>query len=205
MFSATATRVIGGELVLEWDEETGEVLVDSDAFLTWADDSSTAMFDTAAEEWCGFKLDLMPAGGWFDKVSNLQAHYARTALTVDPEGGAGEFAVELENDKPVIATASGVTLKIARATGIVTGTVSLQDEYTGQTTKASHAGVLLTSYQLDTAEGIWSAGYAVISRKAEKKTVKVSRSFCVYAEDIDPDFAAGDEGNWQGEEIVTEE
>ena len=205
VFSATATRVIGGELVLEWDEETGEVLVDSDALLTWADDSSTAMFDTAAEEWSGFKLDLMPTGGWFDTVSNLQAHYARTALTVDPEGGAGEFSVELENDKPVIATASGVTLKIARATGIVTGTVLLQDEYTGQTTKASHAGVLLTSYQLDTAEGIWSAGYALISRKAEKKTVKVSRPFCVYAEDVDPDFAAGDEGNWQGEEIVTEE
>ena len=203
LFSATTKRVFGGELALERmsGDAAGVALADSDGVLVWNNDDASAMYDTAAEEWSGFALALSPMGGWYDKVCNLQAHYIRTALSVDPEGGAGEFAVELENDKPAVEKASGVTLKLTRATGILTGTVQVTDEYTGKTSKANHAGVVLANFQQDTAEGLWSAGHYLMSRKAGKKTVKVSRSFCIAAEGVDPDFAAGDEGEWAGEDI----
>lgn len=203
VFSATTTRVFGGELALEWisNDSAGTALADSDATLVWNNDSATAMYDTASGEWSGFALALHPMGGWYDKVCNLQAHYRRTALAVDSAEGA--FAVELENDKPVIDKASGVTLKLARATGILTGTTQVTDEYTGLPAKANHAGVVLTNFQLDTAEGLWSAGYSILSRKVDRKTVKVSRPFCILAEGVDPDFGAGDEGDWEGEPVPT--
>ena len=207
VFVSKATTLLGGKLVLEWsaDSASGTALFDSDEQLSWVNDSATAMYDTRSEEWSGFACLLNPAGGWYDKVCNLQSHYRRMALSAGTgEDGARE-AVDLEGDKLVIASGSGTTVKLTRATGVVTGKVKLTDDYTGKTASVSHAGVLLMNYQMDSAEGLWSAGSAVISRKVGAKTVKVSCAFNIFADDIDPDFAAGDEGDWEGEPIFTEE
>lgn len=207
LHSATVTRLFGGNLALEWTEENaaGVALVDSDGEFTWCNDSSVAMYDTEADEWSGFDLTLAPVGGWYDTVSNLQAYYRRVALAVDDDGEGNAIPVELVGNKVVIDKASGITLTFNRATGLLTGTVSLIDDFTGTRMRANHAGVLLSSYQQDTLEGVWSAGYRLFSRRIGKKRVNVSRPFCISREDIDPDFVAGDEGDGMYEEIAVEE
>lgn len=207
VFVSKTTTLLGGKLVLEWsaDSASGTALFDSDEQLSWVNESATAMYDTRSEEWSGFACPLNPAGGWYDKVCNLQSHYRRMALSAGTGDDGAREAVDLEGDKVVVASGFGTTIKLTRATGVVTGKVKLTDGYTGKTASVSHAGILLMNYQMDSAEGLWSAGSAVISRKVGTKTVKVPRAFNIFADDIDPDFAAGDEGDWEGETIFSEE
>lgn len=195
VFSATATRLFGGELVLvsASDASDGSALVDSDLDLAWIDDATTALYDTAADEFSGFAETLNPWGGWYDKVSNLQAYYKNTYLFYRDSDEA-EHELLLEGDKPMLDKVSGATFKLVRATGLTSGTVTLFDDYSGKSVKVSHAGVMLSNFQMDTAEGLWSVGSAVLSRKARGKTVKVSRPFVIEAEVCDPDFWAGDLG-----------
>lgn len=207
LYSTTVSRLFGGTLTLEWSDENaaGVALVDSDGEFAWCNDSSVAMYDTEADEWSGFNLTLCPVGGWYDTVSNLQAYYRRVVLAVGDAGEEDAVPVELAGNKVVVDKASGITLAFNRATGLLTGTVSLIDGFKGTRVRANHAGVLLSSYQQDTLEGVWSAGYRLFSRKVGKKKVNVSQPFCISREDIDPDFAAGDEGDGLYEEIVVGE
>lgn len=69
----------GGELRL-FADETGKIVVDStyDYALIWNNDKAAVTYDNED----GFALTLLPVGGYYDKVVNLQAYYLNYALSV---------------------------------------------------------------------------------------------------------------------------
>ena len=52
--------------------------------LEWAKDGASSTYDGA-----GFRLSLLPAGGWYDTVVNLQRYYLSNAFTVETEPVTG--------------------------------------------------------------------------------------------------------------------
>ena len=217
LHKAKAKDCFGGELQivreisdLFYDEDNSYALVDSNSTLIWADASATAAYDPEADEFGGFLLTLTPVGGWYDKVVNMQAYYKNSAVSVDagatgvdeelPDGALVLF----EGDKLVVAKDAGVTLSFARATGILTGTLAYTAD--GTTTKGlKHAGVALMNSQSQSYFGrdsdVLTAGYFLRTEKVGAKKVSVSSPFFLLTEQVDPDFAAGDEGDYEGLEV----
>lgn len=92
VFQAKKPAVFGGliEISLAEDGEGGLVpVVDSTATLVWASDDATKTYDGT-----GWKYDLAPTGGWYDKVVNLQAYYLSSAFAIDA-GSSDDLPEEL--------------------------------------------------------------------------------------------------------------
>jgi len=79
LYACKGTSVFGGWLELLANEQTGTLVVSSDARLVWANDAETAT--RGGEE--GFKLEIVPVGGWYDTVTNLQKWFIEYDFSVD--------------------------------------------------------------------------------------------------------------------------
>lgn len=101
-------------------DEAGVVSLTADpaSGFVWATDSKTATRDNV-----GFRMDVMPAGGFWDKVVNLQAHYLDCDFSVDasdwdslPEEAAAkgyELLAETSPDGLAVAV-NGNALSVAK-------------------------------------------------------------------------------------------
>lgn len=184
LFFARSPAVFGGELRL-YAGESGEIVVDSSRPLVWNNDNARLTY--YGEE--GYRLSLDPAGGWYDKVVNLQAYYLTRAFevsapdasefftealtansatkdyhfvdAVQPDGTAVDLAGDAFSTARKTLVRSGtlydlaassnpcnVQVKLARATGLVTGTFSLWSENEDgskqkEITGLKHFGVLV--------------------------------------------------------------
>ena len=184
LFFAKSPAVFGGELRL-YAGESGEIVVDSSRPLVWNNDNARLTY--YGEE--GYRLSLDPAGGWYDKVVNLQAYYLTRAFevsapdasefftealtansatkdyhfvdAVQPDGTAVDLAGDAFSTARKTLVRSGtlydlaassnpcnVQVKLARATGLVTGTFSLWSENEDgskqkEITGLKHFGVLV--------------------------------------------------------------
>ena len=164
LFFARSPVVFGGVIRL-YADESGEIVVDSTRPLVWNNDNGKLTY--YGEN--GYRLSLDPAGGWYDKVVNLQAYYLTRAFEVSAPDASEFFtealtansatkdyhfvdavqpngsAVDLAGDafatakKTLVrsgtlydlaasANPCNVQVKLARATGLVTGTFSLWSE-----------------------------------------------------------------------------
>ena len=219
LFASSKSHCFGGELkvvrvkssLYYGGDETPTA--DPDGTLVWNNTSGTAAYDAEADELGGFALALTPVGGWYDTVVNLQAYYKTRDVFVDagadgadeglPDGAEVVFA----GDTPTVGKTSGVTLKFTRATGILTGTLDVTAD--GKATKGlKHYGVLLMNQPEDLfgrAQDVLTAGFFLWPTKAQNKTVNVSYPFCLLSEETDPDFAKGDEGDWEGDPVPENE
>ncbi len=86
VFFAKSPQCFGGTLRLYAvaDEENPDgsgrrVVVDSSGLLLWNNDSAAATYDNED----GFRLSVSPAGGWYDKIVNLQAWYLTRDFSVE--------------------------------------------------------------------------------------------------------------------------
>ena len=184
LFFARSPAVFGGELRL-YAGESGEIVVDSSRPLVWNNDNARLTY--YGEE--GYRLSLDPAGGWYDKVVNLQAYYLTRAFevsapdasefftealtansatkdyhfvdAVQPDGTTVDLAGDAFSTARKTLVRSGtlydlaassnpcnVQVKLARATGLVTGTFSLWSENEDgskqkEITGLKHFGVLV--------------------------------------------------------------
>ena len=150
-YVAKSPWLLAGELVLcaqdpvrpRPDGRAYDLAIDeSQSCLVWNNDSKTATL-TGTQGW---RMDVRPAGGWYDTVFNLQNYYRTYSYVVAPNGCAMEFpkealsagydyvlgagpadvGVELSgNSLAAKASLSGLKVSFARATGIVSGSFSL--------------------------------------------------------------------------------
>ena len=84
VYVAKGSAAFGGELRLIWEDEDAEVpVLDTSRLLAWYNDDPASTYGGKA----GFALDIAPAGGWYNTVFNLQAHYltSQFELTVSDE------------------------------------------------------------------------------------------------------------------------
>ena len=184
-FTAKKTMCFGGELALERlveDEIVGGTLFDADAALTWNQADA-------------FELALNPVGGYYDTVSNLQTYYRDRETALEFEGledVSGSVAVTFAGNTPTVDKASGVKVTLKRATGVFSGSVG----------SSKYNGILLSSRPADVLdERVLGLGSLLVPTTVEKKKVKVSHAIGLVGDLFDPDFGAGDIGEWAGEEI----
>ena len=169
----------GGVLVLCYDSDAlGPTTVFRNVdSLVWNKDGSSA-----TEDGEGFRLDVVPAGGWYNTVVNLQRYYLNEDFLLDG------IDVTLYGDTVRLASKKGETVKdltysIKRTTGLVSGTLT----YSG-TKKIKHYGVL--PFVRDSAspldDDIWTAGFFL-----HKVTKSWSESipFDIRATDVDRDWS----------------
>lgn len=196
LFFVKKPMVFGGTLRLYADAD-GVVVVDSSKALAWNNDNEK--LTRSGEE--GYRLPVVPVGGWYDTVLNLQSYYRsyafevgtaeidefpKEALTagysyaavqplgteVDLSGDVFSAAKQVLvkngrlNDLEASVNPCKVQVKLARATGIVTGTFALWSETADgsaqkQVTGLKHNGVLLLSREAGSplADDVFSAGF----------------------------------------------
>jgi hypothetical protein len=149
-----ASYSFGGVAKIAWAEgEDGYAasILDSASMLHWYKDGASA---TSSGEM--LDLDVEPAGGWFNTTYNLQRYYLDRDFELD--GVAVTLAGNsVKLDSTTGATVSAMTYSLARATGLVTGTLT----YLG-VKKTNHYGVLLMNRDAGaTALGpdVWTAGF----------------------------------------------
>ena len=183
-FSNKKSNVFGGEMMLAVEESADGSFVPvvrEDDMLIWRDDAVTSTYDGEP-----LAMDLVPAGGWYDTVLNLQRRYLESALYVQPlvsedlpeellpagyTYSVDAFAVDLpvnlvgnkvtvdkyklvkdaatkQNDFAASVNPCNVQINYARATGLVTGGLSLwvdDGKTQRQISGAKHYGVMLLS------------------------------------------------------------
>lgn len=89
VFQAKKPAVFGGLVRLALGED-GLATVDPTEPLLWASDNAANTYEGLE----GWKYEISPVGGWYDKVVNLQAYYINAVTTVDmPE--SWEFPSEI--------------------------------------------------------------------------------------------------------------
>lgn len=93
VFVGKSPMVFGGYLHVIFDEETGMPVVDSTETLIWGNDNASLTYE--GED--GWKYDLIPCGGWYDTVYNLQTYYLNYDFEVDA-GDTDELPEELLAD-----------------------------------------------------------------------------------------------------------
>ena len=219
--------------------------------LAWVKNAATTTSQSAE----GFDINLIPTGGWYDKVVNLQTYYLdRGFKIVTVESGEdlpsaalasgysfstlstpNDLAVEFHGNALSVASRSLVknkttglydfgtsvnpwntTVKLNRATGIITGTFNawewvvkndnlLADFNSAQKTIASiaHKGILIfardTSGESPLAENVVTAGFFLMpattsTKAAVKKSVwKASLPFNILSEEKENDWLENDE------------
>ena len=219
LFLAKKPALFGGTLRLYANDE-GVVVVDSSQALLWNNDNAKLTY--YAED--GYSIAVTPAGGWYDKVVNLQAYYLNylfevgttdisefpsetvsSGYQVVTDVQPNETEVNLAGD--VFSTAKkslvkngklndlvasvnpcNVQVKLARATGIVTGSFSIWSENEDGTaqkevTSIKHNGVLVIARDgyAPLPDDIASAGFCT-------KSVKVT--------DVNEDTGKTSTRNW---------
>lgn len=181
IYFAKSPCCFGGELRL-FKNESGKLVVDSTLPLVWYnDDGKLTYFNDG-----GYGIEVIPAGGWYDTVINLQSYYLNRAFETSTaeifefpeEAVAAGFQivtdvepnmskVDLVGDQFSVPKKSlvkngkiydlagsvnpcNIQIKLARATGIVTGSFSIwSEDETGakqkEITGFKHNGVLILS------------------------------------------------------------
>jgi len=72
VYFAKGQTVFGGEVLIAWEDEDADApVVDSSSLLAWYNDDPSSTY--GGKE--GFGLEVVPAGGWYNTLFNLQAHY----------------------------------------------------------------------------------------------------------------------------------
>ena len=132
------------------DDDQPASVFDATEMILWYKDGANA---TASGE--NLELSLSPAGGWYDKLVNLQRYYLDYDFTLDgtPVILYGN-AVKLGSTKG--ESVSAMTYTLTRATGLVSGTLTYE-----KTKKIKHYGVL--TFNRDEASlldpEVWTAGF----------------------------------------------
>lgn len=151
VYAVKSPWMLAGELVLMAQEPTQPrpdgraydlVIDENQSYLVWNNDSKTATKDGIQ----GWRMDLRTGGGWYDTVFNLQNYYKTYSYVVEPnhcgmefptealtsgyayvlDGNPGGVGVELSgNSLAAEKSLSGLSVKLARATGLVSGSFSL--------------------------------------------------------------------------------
>lgn len=184
VYFGSSSYGFGGLLKLVYsDDDLGATTVlAAENALVWNKDGSSATADGE-----GFALTVVPAGGWYNTVVNLQRYYLNDDFLLDGIG------VALYGDTVKLASKKGETVKdltysIKRATGLASGTLT----YAG-TKKIKHYGIL--PFFRDAAspldDDVWTAGFFL--HKVSKSWTE-SIPFDIRATDIDRDWSEVEPG-----------
>ena len=88
LWATSSAYSLGGVVWLVFDDSDSDVkavyVSTYETKLEWAKDGASSTYDGA-----GFRLSLLPAGGWYDTVVNLQRYYLSNAFTVETEPVTG--------------------------------------------------------------------------------------------------------------------
>ncbi len=200
VYFAKSPNLFGGTIRLYKSEADGPVVAAAPSTLTWNNDNPAVRYDCSE----GFALELMPAGGWFDTLINLERYYLDSALRVSA-GDVAEFPKELlpsgydftvggaaQADGEAVSVAANafsvqrrslvkdgtsydwtasvnpanVQVKLARATGLVSGSFSAWSENASgaarEVTGFKHNGVLILAHDPDLGldESLATVGFA---------------------------------------------
>ena len=222
VYQAKSPYVLAGELWIEavptdpalrpdgraYDLVVSRSLV---SFLVWNNDNGSLTHDGRQ----GWRKELEPVGGWYDKIVNLQSYYRDYAYRVRTMDKISEFPKEVlpsgydfvavgPNDVGVELSGNGldaparkltktgktymwaeavnpcnVKVKLARATGIVSGTLSLWSEKPGtkpvakELTGFKHYGILTMDRAAENALESLYSGYEVFTAGFLLKDVKI--------------------------------
>ena len=181
------------------------------SFLAWNNDNGSLTYDGRQ----GWRKELDPVGGWYDKIVNLQSYYRDYAYQVKtmeitefpkevlPSGydfvavGPDGVGVELSGNGMAAPTRKltktgktyqwaeavnpcNVKVKLARATGIVSGTLSLWSEKSGtkpvakEITGFKHYGILTMDRDADNPlDGLYAPDAEVFTTGFLLKDVKL--------------------------------
>lgn len=191
VFQAKSPYCFGGTLRLFLQEQadgTTVPVVDSTSTLVWNNDNAALTRDN--EE--GWRISVVPVGGWYDTVVNLQTHYLTTDLTLDgvPVAVSGNNVTIPKNATG--ESVSALTFSFKRATGLSSGKLTY-----GGSKSLKHFGVLLLSRDeaapLDETVVIPGAFTRTVTEGRRKYAE--SFPFVVLGEDLgDPDWWADDWG-----------
>lgn len=179
VYFGSSSYGFGGLLKLVYsDDDLGATTVlAAENALVWNKDGASATADGE-----GFSLKLVPAGGWYNTVVNLQRHYLSDDFLLDG------IVVTLYGDTVKLASKKGETVKdltysIKRATGLASGTLT----YAG-TKKIKHYGILPFFRDAATPldDDVWTAGFFL--HKVTKSWTE-SIPFDIRATDVDRDWS----------------
>lgn len=150
----SASYSFGGVAKIAWaegDDGYTASILDSVSTLRWYKDGASATLSGEMLD-----LELEPSGGWYNTIPNLQRYYLDRDFEIDG------IAVTLAGNAVKLSatkgdTVSALTYSLARATGLVTGTLT----YAG-TKKINHFGVLLMNRDAGAIAldpEVWTAGF----------------------------------------------
>ena len=149
LFLAKAPALFGGTLRL-YRGADGRVLVDSTRPLVWNNDNRALTRDNTA----GWRIRLSPAGGYYDTVVSLQTYYLTRAFSQGVDGAA----LDLSGD--VLTAVKPAVVKLARATGLVSGTFTHVDASGVEAKAQKHFGVLVMNREVGALpDDVVSAGF----------------------------------------------
>ena len=225
VFLAKSPYCFGGIVRLGVREDGVPVIDTTASSLIWNNDNAAV---TPSGE-AGWSCDLVPAGGFYNTVMNVQGYYLTDAFSVKTEAVPGYISevqpdgtvVEVYNDtlavdKRVLVKDSdklndwenctnpnNVQIKLARATGIITGSfalwtesVSSKGKVTQKETKFSHYGVAILDRDAASVsalpENVFSAGYFLQALKDGKRKYNVSRPFNIIRTETYPERGSAD-------------
>lgn len=177
---SSASYSFGGVAKIVWaegDDGYAASILDSVSTLHWYKDGASA---TQSGEM--LDLDIETSGGWYNTIPNLQRYYLDRDFELDGVAVtlAGN-AVKLSATKG--ETVSALTYSLARATGLVTGTLT----YAG-VKKTKHFGVLLMNRDAGATAldpDVWTAGF--FTHKVSS-TWTESLPFDILAVEVDRDW-----------------
>lgn len=190
--TSTSTACLGGVLELVWGEDTP--YVDSSAStVIWGRDGSGSTEDAS-----GFLLNVVPVGGWYNTVDNLQRYYLDCDFTLDGvQVSLTSNAVSLGSKTG--DTTSAITYSLNRATGIASGTLTSYSAYQGKNVaKCPHYGILLFARDSSAPlpSDVWAAGFFL---RTATKTWKESLPFNILVEEVDRDWSESEIPSGDGE------
>ena len=147
-----ASSCFGGNIRLLMQEDKDHpdgkgyrIVADTSELLVWNVDSSNLTYEAKQ----GWRMDVYPVGGWYDKLANLQAYYNDHAkkfavgapitgfpkellksgysYVTDPARLPGATEIDLVSDAFKVTGANPCSVKVAftRATGVTSGTLKL--------------------------------------------------------------------------------
>lgn len=190
--TSTSTACLGGVLELVWGEDVP--YIDSSASeVTWGRDGAGSTEDAS-----GFLFGVVPVGGWYNTVADLQRYYLDYDFTLD---GA---PVSLTSNAVSLGSKTGdsvsaITYTLNRATGIASGTLTSYSEYTGKNVaKCPHYGMLLFTRDSSAplSPDVWAAGFFL---RTATKAWKESVPFNILAEEVDRDWSEAEIPSGDGE------
>lgn len=188
VFAAKSPYCFGGELVLRFLDDGTPVVDSVDSWLDWYNDNA-ALTKSGKKGWA---IPVVPVGGYYDTVVNLQRNYLTDAFTLDG------IPVDITGDKLTIAknakgkTVTSPTFTFKRATGLSSGTLT----YSG-TKSVKHNGVLLLARDPESplAANVEIPGMFSRKVKSGSRQWVDSQPFNVISKDLSPiDWWADDWG-----------